>query len=76
MSADGVLVIDARRHRSQAMNRADAIDRLSALIARAAEPPKPRRPTRVPAAVRKRRLESRRHRGAVKRARGRVEDDD
>jgi len=76
MSADGVLVIDARRHRSQAMNRADAIDRLSALIARAAEPPKPRRPTRVPAAARKRRLESKRHRGAVKRTRGRVGDDE
>jgi len=76
MSADGVLVIDARRHRSQAMNRADAIDRLSALIARAAEPPKPRRPTRVPTAARKRRLEAKRHRGAVKRTWGRVGDDE
>jgi len=76
MSADGVLVIDARRHRSQAMNRADAIDRLSALIARAAEPPRPRRPTRVPTAARKRRLEDKRRRGAVKRTRGRVGDDE
>ena len=41
-TTEGVIVLDARRHRTQERNRQDAIDRLVALLQRAAEPPKPR----------------------------------
>ncbi|MCC7283611.1 MAG: aminoacyl-tRNA hydrolase [Acetobacteraceae bacterium] len=59
MSADGVVVIVARQHRSQAMNREAARARLAELIARAAEaPPPPRRPTRPGKAAVARRLDS------------------
>jgi len=51
---DGVLVIMAQRFRSQARNREDALDRLVALIRRAAEPPRPRRPTRPTSGSRER----------------------
>ena len=56
VSQEGVLVITAQRFRSQERNRQDALDRLVALIRRAAEPPRPRRPTRPSAASRERRL--------------------
>ena len=42
LSSDGVLTIEARRFRTQARNRQDALDRLVALIRKASEPPKPR----------------------------------
>ncbi len=69
MTADGVLVIDARRHRTQNRNRQDALDRLIALIRQAAVPPKPRRKTRPSAATRAHRLEFKRRRGERKRER-------
>ena len=69
MSKEGVLVIDARRFRTQEQNRQDAIDRLVALIRRAATKPKRRRKTRPTAASRMRRLERKRRRGAIKRLR-------
>lgn len=72
MTADGVVVIDARRHRTQAANREDARERLAALIEAAARPPKRRRRTRPSAASRQKRLETKRQRADVKRARGRV----
>jgi ribosome-associated protein len=68
-TADGVLVIDARRFRSQERNRADAFDRLIALVRRAAQPPKARRPTRPTTASRHRRLDAKRRRAEVKDAR-------
>jgi ribosome-associated protein len=76
LTADGVLVIDARRHRTQARNRQDALDRLVGLIRQAATPPRPRRKTRVPAAAKERRLEAKRRHGERKRLRtGRPEPD-
>ncbi len=69
VSGDGVLVITARRFRSQDQNRRDAISRLVALVREAAHPPRPRKPTRPTRASRARRLESKRRRGEVKRAR-------
>jgi len=69
VSRDGVLVITAHRFRSQEMNRRDAIDRLVALVHQAAHPPKVRRPTRPSRGSRKRRLESKRRRGEIKRNR-------
>jgi ribosome-associated protein len=69
VSRAGVLVITAHRFRSQEQNRRDAIERLTALIREAAIPPKKRRPTSPTRASRRRRLESKRRRGEVKRAR-------
>jgi ribosome-associated protein len=66
MTADGVLVIDSREHRSQAQNREAARARLDALVQAAARRPKKRRPTRPSAASRERRLESKKRRAAIK----------
>lgn len=72
LTKDGVLVILAQRHRTQERNRADAQDRLVELIRKAAEPPPPpRRPTKPTAGAKRRRLDSKVHRGAIKRLRGR-----
>ncbi len=72
MTADGVLLIDARQFRTQERNRQDALDRLVNLIREAAEAPRPRRKTRPPKESKRRRLEAKRRRGQVKRLRGRV----
>jgi len=70
LTRDGVLVINARRHRTQQQNRAEALERLVALIRQAAVPPVPRRPTGPTTGGRRRRLEGKRRRGAVKALRG------
>jgi ribosome-associated protein len=72
---EGVLVIDSREHRTQAMNREAARARLAALVQHAARRPKRRRPTKPSAASRERRLESKKHRGAIKASRGRGGDE-
>jgi ribosome-associated protein len=69
LSSDGVLVIDARRHRTQERNRADARDRLVELIARAAAPVAKRVPTRPTLASKRRRIEGKKRRSALKRER-------
>jgi len=69
MTAAGRLRIVARRYRTQERNRADAIERLMALLRAAATPPKTRRPTRPTAASRRRRLDDKRRRGRVKQLR-------
>jgi ribosome-associated protein len=66
---DGVIVLDARRFRSQERNRQDARDRLAALIRKAAERPPTRRKSHPTAASRTRRLEDKRRRAAIKRTR-------
>ncbi len=66
VSRDGVLIIDARRFRTQERNRADALARLVALIRRATLAPKARRPTRPSAAARRKRLASKRRRALLK----------
>jgi ribosome-associated protein len=71
MSDDGVLVIDAREHRTQSQNREAARERLAALIQRAAHEPRKRRPTRPHKAAKEQRLESKKRRGEVKAGRGR-----
>ncbi len=71
VTADGVLVIDSREHRTQGQNREAARARLVALVAQAARRPKARRPTRPRAGARERRLDSKKRRGAVKALRGR-----
>jgi ribosome-associated protein len=66
MTEDGVLVIDARRYRSQARNRKDAIERLVALIRKASVRPKTRRKTDPTIASKERRLEEKRRRSEIK----------
>ena len=69
---DGVLIIDARRYRTQQANRRDAIDRLVKLIRKAATPPKPRKKTKPTAASKARRLAEKRRRSATKTLRKRL----
>jgi ribosome-associated protein len=69
LSREGVLVITAHRFRSQEQNRRDALDRLVGLVREAARPRKHRRPTSPTRVSRQRRLEAKRRRGEIKRAR-------
>jgi len=69
MTADGLLLIDSREHRTQAANRLAARERLRGLLAEAAVPPKKRRKTRPTAAARERRVVSKVKRGEIKKAR-------
>jgi ribosome-associated protein len=66
LTADDVLLIDSREHRTQAMNREAARARLVALLQHAAKRPKKRRPTRPGKASREKRLVSKKRRGEVK----------
>ena len=72
LTADGVLLIDSREHRTQAQNREAARTRLIALLQHAARRPKARRPTKPRAAARERRLESKKRRGELKAARRKI----
>jgi ribosome-associated protein len=69
MTADGLLVIDSREHRTQSANRLAARERLRGLLADAAVPPKKRRKTRPTAAARERRVVTKVKRGEIKKAR-------
>jgi ribosome-associated protein len=75
MTGEGVLIINAQRHRTQERNRVDALERLVALLREAAIPPVPRRETKVPRGERRRRIEGKRRRSAVKKLRGGVGDE-
>lgn len=69
MTTDGILVLEAKRFRTQEQNRADALLRLTALIRQAQQAPKPRKKTRPSAASRAARVTAKKHRGAIKRTR-------
>jgi ribosome-associated protein len=75
MTAEGVLIIAANRHRTQERNRADAPERLAALIREAAVPPVYRVKTRPTLASKRRRLEDKSARGTTKRDRARPDSD-
>jgi ribosome-associated protein len=75
VTEDGILVIEAKRYRTQEQNRSDAEQRLVALIQKALVRPKPRRPTRPSAASQARRIEAKKRRGAIKRTRTSHPDD-
>jgi ribosome-associated protein len=70
MTTEGVLVIDAREHRTQGQNREAARTRLVALIERATHKPKKRTPTRPGKAAKEKRLTSKKRRSEVKAGRG------
>lgn len=74
ISEDGVVVIKAQEHRSQPMNRADALARLQALVDAAAHVPKARRATKPTRGSQQRRLAGKALRGAVKAGRGPVRE--
>ena len=76
LTGDGVLVIDARRFRTRERNRRDALERLVALVRKAAIAPTPRKATRPTAASKRRRLEGKQRRGALKRDRRKISDAD
>ena len=73
ISRDGVVVIKAQQYRTQEQNRADALERLVALIAAANVPEKPRRPTKPTYGSKQRRLEGKSRRSGLKASRGRVD---
>lgn len=75
VTADGVLVIDSREHRTQAQNREAARTRLVTLLQQAARRPKKRRATRPTQAAKERRIQSKKRRSAVKALRGRRGDE-
>jgi ribosome-associated protein len=76
MNAEGVIVIDAQRHRSLEQNRADALERLVTMIRASLVEPKPRRPTRPTRASRERRLAGKQRDARTKQLRGRVPRED
>ncbi|MDZ4246380.1 MAG: alternative ribosome rescue aminoacyl-tRNA hydrolase ArfB [Dehalococcoidia bacterium] len=69
ITVEGILIIEARRYRTQGANRLDAVERLVELIRKAAEKPRIRRKTRPTLASKERRLESKKRRGDTKRFR-------
>lgn len=72
INKDGVLQVSSQRHRTQAQNRDAARERFAELLRDALSDDPPRRPTRMPRAVKKRRLENKRRRGEIKRRRSRI----
>jgi ribosome-associated protein len=69
ISSEGVLIINARRFRTQERNRQDSIERLLELIRSATEKPRTRHKTKPTMASKRRRLERKRRHGVVKRLR-------
>lgn len=74
LDADGWLRVVAADTRSQLRNRESATARLADLVGAALKPRKKRKTSRVPAAVKRARLEAKRRRGTQKRLRGRIHD--
>jgi ribosome-associated protein len=73
ITSDGVIVIKAQQYRTQEQNRADALERLTELIRSVTKVEKARRPTRPTLGSKKRRLEGKSKRGAIKAGRGKVD---
>lgn len=72
---EGVLVIEASRYRTQELNRQDALERLTRLVRKAAEKPKSRVATRPSAEEKRKRLNTKKARGEIKRLRRKVDPD-
>ncbi|MEP6966420.1 MAG: alternative ribosome rescue aminoacyl-tRNA hydrolase ArfB [Polaromonas sp.] len=73
ITQEGVLVLKAQQHRTQEMNRADAVARLQALVDSVSNPPKARRATKPTYGSRQRRLEGKSQRSQTKALRGKVQ---
>jgi ribosome-associated protein len=74
ITQEGVLVLKAQQHRTQEMNRADALARLQAVVDSVAVPPRIRRATKPSYGSKQRRLEGKSQRSEIKNLRGRVRD--
>jgi ribosome-associated protein len=74
ITQEGVLVLKAQQHRTQEMNRADAMARLQAVVDSVAVPPRVRRATKPTYGSKQRRLEGKSQRSEIKSLRGRVQD--
>jgi ribosome-associated protein len=75
ISSDGILIIEAKRYRSQERNRQDAMDRFIKLIQAATEEPKTRKPTKPSEKTKRRRLEDKRRQAEKKRLRKSIPDE-
>lgn len=69
ITQDGILLIEARQHRTQERNREDALERLVELVRQAAQKPKPRKKTKPSKAAKEKRIEGKKQRGEVKKMR-------
>jgi ribosome-associated protein len=76
MTQDGVLVLEARRYRTQEKNREDALARLRLLVQKALEKPKTRRRTKPSVASIEKRLDTKKKRGEIKRNRQKYPPDE
>jgi ribosome-associated protein len=74
LSKQGVIIIKAQQHRTQELNRDDALARLQAMVDAVSHQPKTRQATRPTYGSRQRRLEGKSRRSGIKALRGRVED--
>ena len=76
LTQEGELILEAKDHRSQALNREAARKRLAEMIRTVAEPPRKRIKTKPTRASVRRRLNEKKQRGAVKALRGKVQGED
>ena len=74
ITQEGVLVLKAQQHRTQEMNRSDALARLQEVVDSVATPPRVRRATQPTYGSKQRRLEGKSQRSEIKSSRGRVQD--
>ena len=74
ITSDGVLVIKSQEHRSQDMNRGEALDRLQELLQATAKAPRKRYATKPSKSAKRKRVDTKVQRGKVKALRGRVND--
>ena len=72
VTRDGIVVIKAQQHRSQDMNRDEALARLQGLVEIASHVPRPRKATKPSRSAKRKRLESKIRRGRIKQLRGKV----
>jgi ribosome-associated protein len=75
MTEEGILVIEAKRHRSQEQNRLAALQRLNSLVQKAAVPPQVRKPTRPGISAQAARVAEKKRRGELKRRRSEKPED-
>ncbi|MES2414639.1 MAG: alternative ribosome rescue aminoacyl-tRNA hydrolase ArfB [Pseudomonadota bacterium] len=74
VTLEGVFVLKAQQHRTQEMNRSDALERLQEVINSVSSQPKKRRPTKPTYGSKQRRLEGKSQRSEIKASRGKVSD--
>ncbi|MBM3464993.1 MAG: aminoacyl-tRNA hydrolase [Armatimonadetes bacterium] len=69
ITSDGDLLVSSQKHRDQDANRQECVNKVLAMLAQAANPPRRRRPTKPSRAAKEKRLQSKRRRSAVKEGR-------